>query len=235
MEKPLLSVAPSKIQAILSHLPLFNTMTGKDLARIAQHTRELSVSRGEIVFHKGDPANGFYFVVHGQMKLALPSPSGSEKVVNIIPAGQSFGEAVMFMEKPYPVYAQALNDSLLLHVAKEAVFDEIGRDPDFCRKMLAGLSSRLHGLVQDVEAYSLRSSTQRLIGFLLQNEPHGELGPSTTTVSLLAGKAVIASRLNLTPETFSRILHNLSSEGLITVNGREVVINDINALRTYDR
>ncbi|MHB9117247.1 MAG: Crp/Fnr family transcriptional regulator [Burkholderiales bacterium] len=230
-----MSAASSKTQAILSHLPLFNTMTDEELARIVQRTRELNLARGAIVFQKGDPSNGFYLVVHGQVKLALPSANGSEKVVEIINAGQSFGEAVMFMEKPYPVYAQALNDSLLLHIAKAAVFEEIGRDAGFCRKMLAGLSLRLHGLVQDVEAYTLRSSTQRLIGYLLQKDLHGEAENGPATVSLPAGKAVIASRLNLTPETFSRILHNLSSEGLISVDGRNVTVSDVAALRAYDR
>lgn len=230
-----MSVALPKTQAILSHLPLFNTMTDEELARIVQRTREISVTRGEVLFQKGDPSNGFYLVVHGQVKLALPSANGSEKVIEIMNAGQSFGEAVMFMEKPYPVYAQALNDSLLLHIAKAAVFEEIGCDAGFCRKMLAGLSLRLHGLVQDVEAYTLRSSTQRLIGYLLQNDPHGESENGPATVILPAGKAVIASRLNLTPETFSRILHNLSNEGLISVDGRNVTVSDVAALRAYDR
>ncbi len=69
----------------------------------------------------------------------------------------SFGEALMFMDKPYIVMAQTLADSLLLHVSKQAVFDELERDPAFARKMLAGLSRRLHGLIADVEAYSLQS------------------------------------------------------------------------------
>ena len=221
-----------KIQAILSHLPLFNTMTNEELARIVQHTHERQVNKGEIIFQKDDPSNGFYLVVHGQMKLALPAANGSEKVIEIMNAGQSFGEAVMFMEKPYPVYAQALNDSLLLHIAKAAVFEEIGRDAGFCRKMLAGLSMRLHGLVQDVEAYTLRSSTQRLIGYLMQNDLQSKNGAAT--VSLPTSKAVIASRLNLTPETFSRILNSLSSQGLISVEGREVTICDVALLRAYD-
>jgi CRP-like cAMP-binding protein len=225
-----MSTTPN-IHAILSHLPLFNTMTNEELARIVLHTREFQVNKGDIIFQKDDPSNGFYLVVHGQVKLALPAANGSEKVVEIMNAGHSFGEAVMFMEKPYPVYAQALSDSLLLHIDRAAVFDEIGRDAGFCRKMLAGLSMRLHGLVQDVEAYTLRSSTQRLIGYLM-NDLHDKNG--TATVSLPTSKAVIASRLNLTPETFSRILNNLSSQGLIAVDGRDVTICDVALLRGYD-
>jgi len=118
-------------------------------------------------------------------------------------------------------------------VSKHAVFEGLERDPDFARKMLAGLSRRLHGLIMDVESYSLQSGTQRVIGYLLrQDEDHA--GASTPyTVTLPTSKAVVASRLNLTPEHFSRILHDLTEAGLIAVDGREVRIADIAKLRDY--
>jgi CRP/FNR family transcriptional regulator, dissimilatory nitrate respiration regulator len=144
--------------------------------------------------------------------------------------GQSFGEALMFLDKPYIVFAQALADTMLLHVAKHPVFEELGRDPLFARRMLSGLSRRLHGLVRDVEGYTLRSGEERLIGYLL-----GELGEEAASgpaeVNLAPGKSVIASRLNMTPEHFSRILHELAVQGLIEVNGRSVRIPDLARLR----
>ncbi len=221
-----------KIQAILSHHPLFRETTPEEIARIAAAAREIHAPKGNILFQKGDPSNGFYLVIYGQVKLAFPSPSGAEKVVEIIHPGQSFGEAVMFMEKPYPVYAQALADSLLLHVAKSTVFDEIERNQTFARKMLAGLSIRLHGLINDVEAYSLRSCTQRVIGYLLLQNENENAGESVH-ITLPAGKAVIASRLNITPETFSRILHDLGSAGLIEVKGRDIAVLDLEKLQGY--
>ncbi|OGB23565.1 MAG: Crp/Fnr family transcriptional regulator [Burkholderiales bacterium RIFCSPLOWO2_02_FULL_57_36] len=218
-----------KVQDFLSKLPLFNELAPQELDNIALATSELHVARGETVFHRGDPCVGFHTVVYGQVKLAFVSPQGSEKVVEIIGPGHSFGEALMFMEKPYIVTAQALADSLLLHVTKTAVFQELERDPKFARKMLAGLSRRLHGLISDVEAYSLSSGTQRVIGYLLK----GDLHQDGDQVRLEVSKTVLASRLNLTPEHFSRILHDLSAHGLIEVNGREVKILDIEKLRLY--
>lgn len=222
----------SKTQAILSHHPLFREISPEEIARIAASAREIHAPKGNILFQKGDPANGFYLVIYGQVKLAFPSPSGTEKVVEIIHPGQSFGEAVMFMEKPYPVYAQALADSLLLHVTKAVVFEEIEHNRTFARKMLAGLSIRLHGLINDVEAYSLRSCTQRVIGYLLlQNE--NEATNESVHITLPAGKAVIASRLNITPETFSRILHDLATAGLIEVKGKDITVLDLEKLQNY--
>jgi CRP-like cAMP-binding protein len=219
-----------KVQDFLIRLPLFNAMTPAELDRVAIGTTEMRIPRGEIVFRKGDPCVGFHTVVYGQIKLAFTSPHGGEKVVEIIGPGHSFGEALMFMEKPYIVSAQALADTLLLHVSKAVVFDELQHDPEFSRKMLAGLSRRLHGLMGDVEAISLRSGTQRLVGYLLKGELHDE----ETQVTLPASKTVVASRLNLTPEHFSRILHDLCENQLISVSGRQITILDMEKLRHYE-
>lgn len=223
----------TKVHAILANLPLFKEMSAEEIDRIAQSTREMHVSRGEIVFQRGDPSHGFYVVVHGQLKLAFSSPQGVEKVVHLVGPGKTFGEAVMFMDLPYPVYAQALSDSLLLHISKAAVFEGIERDPIFCRKMLAGLSSRLHSLIGDVEAYSLRSCTQRVIGYLLQHDCDHPGSSTDLHVNLPVSKTVIASRLNISPETFSRVLHDLSAAGLISVKGKDVTILDMKKLRAH--
>lgn len=220
------------VRGVLSNLPLFRQLSADEIGHLASGTREHKVAKNEILFQKGDPSHGFYIIAHGQIKLAFPSAHGSEKVVEIIGTGQSFGEAVMFMEKPFPVYAQALVDSLLLHIAKPVIFSAIDHDPALARKMLAGLSIRLHGLIQDVEAYSLRSGAQRLIGFLLeQPQAAAERG---VEVALPASKNVVASRLNLTPETFSRILHTLTERGLIRVHGRVIAVDDVERLRSFE-
>ena len=224
----------TKTLAILSNLPLFKEMDPAEIERIAQGARETTVERGDPVFQRGDPCNGFYVVVYGQVKLALTSPQGIEKVVELIGPGQSFGEAVMFMNRPYPVFAQALADSLLLHISKQVVFDGLEREPAFARKMLAGLSIRLHRLLQDVESFSLRSSAQRVIGYLLQQSQELEASANDFHFNLPANKNIIASTLNITPETFSRVLHNLSEAGLVAVKGKDVHILDVEKLRAYD-
>ena len=220
------------VRGVLANLPLFRQLSAEEIDNLAVGTREQKVLKNEFLFQKGEPSHGFFVIAYGLIKLAFPSPNGAEKVVEIIGAGQSFGEAVMFMEKPFPVYAQALADSLLLHIAKPVIFSAIDHDPTLARKMLAGLSIRLHGLIQDVEAYSLRSGTQRLIGFLLEQ-------PQTATdggveIAVPASKTVIASRLNLTPETLPRILHTLSEQSLISVHGRVIVAHDIERLRGFE-
>lgn len=220
------------IGAELSHVALFSSLAPDEIARVAHGTREVKAARGEVLFHKGDPSTGFHLVVHGQIKLAFTSPQGTEKVIDIVGPGHTFGEAAMFMDKPYMVYAQALADARLLHIGKAAILGELERDPKLARKMLASLSMRLHHLVTDVESYSLHSGRQRIIGYLLRDNP--DSGTRSLTVTLPTSKGVIASRLNLTQEHFSRILHQLSEEGLIEVAGRKISIPDVEKLRGYD-
>ncbi len=221
------------IPALLLRLPLFQALTPEQIAHVSAHTRNKRLPKGEMLFQKGDLAHGFYVIVFGQVKLAFPSSSGNEKVVEIIGPKQSFGEAALFAQRPYPVFAQAIADTLLLHIARDAIFELLETDISFARHMLAGLAMRMHSLIHDVESYSLRSSAQRVIGYLLQHCPTDSCAGSIE-LTLPTSKQIIASRLNLTPETLSRILHDLAEAKLIDMQGKRIRIGDLQRLREYD-
>lgn len=218
----------------LSVLPLFNDLSPSELTQVAQGCVLRRLVRGDMVFRTGDPCEEFHVVVTGQVKLFVLSAQGQEKVVELISAGQSFGEAIMFTGRPYILGAQALVDTLLLTVSKKAVLDEIARDHRFALRMLAGVSRRMHGLIHDVEAYALHSGLQRVIGYLLRDQAVDECeAGEVRTVSLPVSKATIASRLSLTPEYFSRVLHDLESRGLIEIDRRDIRIVDAQGLARF--
>jgi len=225
---------PIRIQTFLANVPLFRELGEPEIDRMAEQTKSLHVDRGTVLFQRGQPSDGFYVVIFGQIKLSFISRAGDEKVVDLLGPGQSFGEAVMFMEKQHVVTAQTLADSMLLYVSKAVVFDELERDPRFARRMIAGLSQRLHYLMEDMEGYSMHSGLQRVIGFLLRDEIDGTDAEPRLEVTLPAAKGIIASRLNLTQEHFSRILHEMVAKNLIEVRGRTIVIPDVQKLRTYE-
>jgi CRP-like cAMP-binding protein len=218
-----------RLRELLAQVPLFNELPPHELEPIAQGTSEIGAVRGDIIFRRGDPCLGFHVVVYGQVKLVFVSASGVERVVRLIGPGDGFGEALMFMGQNYIVTAEALRDTLLLHVGRDALFEQLDRNPGMARKMLAGLSRRLYSLMGDVEAYTLHTGAQRLIAFLLR-EWRGEEGQP---FRIETSKAVVASRLNLTPEHFSRILRDLSDRKLLRVRGREFTILSIEGLRNY--
>lgn len=223
---------PINVRDFIANLPLFRELGADEIARIAVGSREFEARRGTVLVQRGDPCRGLHIVIFGQVKLALQAPGGGEKVVELIGPGMSFGEPVMFLDEPYMVSATTLADSLLLHVARDVVYAEIERDPGFARRIIAGLSRRLHHLIGDLEAVSLRSGTQRVIGYLLRDESAANT-VNSLCVTLPARKGVIASRLNLTHEHFSRILHELIEAGLIEVDGPRVTIPDVTRLRSH--
>jgi len=224
------------VQRLLSALPLFSDLLPPERERIAQGCQLRRLAGSETLFRAGQPCEAFYVVVSGQIKLYVASSDGHEKVIELIGPSRSFAEAMVFMGSPHVVNAQALSDTLLVCVAKQAVLDEVARDPRFALHMLAGISRRLHGLIQDVEGYTLHSGMQRMIGYLLrdvdaaQNDGNQH---SCLTVHLPASKATVASRLSLTPEYFSRVLHELEAQGLIRIDKRDIRIPDVPRLAAF--
>jgi len=216
--------------AALLALPLMRELAPEQLQRIARGTQVLRVPRNAVIFDKGDTPTAIYLVLVGQVKLTLSARTGEQKVLQVFGPGQSFGEAVLFLQRPYPAHARTLGDATLLRVSREALMDAIDHDPAFARRMLGGLSARLHELVHDVEALSMRSAAQRLVGYLLNLSGAGSGG---VRIALPTSKHLVASRLNLTAETLSRVLNMLSQDRLIEVDGRSVTIHDIERLKAY--
>ncbi len=223
------------IEQYLSVLPLFGDLSPAQRQRLVAGCALQPFAQGQQVFSVSDQCQAFYVVVTGKVKLYVASPSGQEKVIELIAPSQSFAEAFLFLDMACMVNAQALSDSLLLRISKAVVVGEIQRDPQLAMNMLAGISRRMHGLIRDVEGYALHSGTQRLIGYLLREIESGACTPGEgcLTVALSASKATIASRLSLTPEYFSRVLHELEVAGLIEIQKREIRILNVPALAAF--
>lgn len=215
----------------LRNLPLFRELDLAELETICAATDEQRVAAGTALFRRGDPCDGFYVIVFGRVKLALLAPARAEKVVEILGPGQSFGEPVMFLGKAHMLYAEVIAESLLLYIRSDAILDAIARNPELARRMLDAMSERLYRMVADIEAYTLKSATERVAGYLLASLPDEAGAGGPADVVLAASKSVLASRLSITREHFSRILHELSQAGLIRVSGRSIRILDPAALR----
>ena len=229
-----MDIAKFNIPRYLATQPMFSNMQPEELQRVARGCVLERIERGKVLFRTGEMSQAFHIVVLGQVKLCVISPAGVEKVIELCGPGHSFAEAVMFMNAPHLVNAQTLTETLLLTVEKNAVLREIEADSRFALRMLAGISRRLHGLIKDVEGYALHSGMQRVISYLLRDlVGAGGAVPQSITVSLPVSKSTIASRLSLTPEYFSRVLHELETAKLITVQRRDIHIHDTAKLAGY--
>lgn len=213
--------------AFLSALPLFKALDKAALARLAAATTRHTFKKGERVFSKGDAMTGLYVLVYGEIRLLARTPARGERLTGVVRAGRSFGEAMMFLERPAVVDAQAATDALVLHLPKEAVFQEIERSPLFARRIIAALSQRVQSLVEELDRQAQGGGRARLVDYLARG-CKGAAGP--TVFTLPAPKAAIALHLNLTPEHLSRLLRELARDGLIEVNGRAITVPDVGRL-----
>ncbi|MCE4537857.1 Crp/Fnr family transcriptional regulator [Pelomonas sp. P7] len=217
------------IEARLRRLPLFSEVDAASLARLAAAVRMRPLERGALALRAGDRCEAFFVNLGAPIKLFVLAPNGQEKVIELVAAGQSFAEALMFLGRPSPVTAEALGQTRLLVLPRAAVLEAMAADQRLALYMLAGLSRRLHGLVGDVQAYALQSGVQRVIGYLLSDTK----GDGPGLVELPVSKATLASRLSLTPEYFSRVLRELEEGGLIRVQGRRIHIASVRRLAAY--
>ena len=215
----------------LRGIALFTALDPHQLQLVIDSTRVLRLDHGQRLFDHGQPARQFFRLNSGQLKLFRSSPSGGEKIIEIIQPGEMFAQAVMFMEPGdgYPVSAEAIEPSTLFGFDSEVMRGVLRESVDTCFRVLASLSARLRQQVDEIEKLTLHPAVSRLAGYLVEQVP-GDV-PLSPEVHLGAPKNVIASRLGIQPETFSRVAARLMKDGLIRVQGQDIVLLDVEGLR----
>ena len=218
-------------QAILRRNSLFADLSENEFLKVAGEFNYLKLKKGHYLFKQEQPADSFFLVVHGNMKMTLLSFKGDEKVIHIIGTGNVFAEAIMFLEqKKYPINAIALEGSSLLQIDAKCYLDVLQRSPRACFKIMANLSQRLHWLLAEIGNLTLHNGTYRLVRFLLNNAQQ-QITEKNPRVSLSTSKNILASKLSIQPETLSRIFKKLSEDGLLEVEGQRIVILDLDKLQ----
>ncbi|HMN21392.1 MAG TPA: Crp/Fnr family transcriptional regulator [Ottowia sp.] len=212
---------------LLAQMPLFSSLSPAALEQLAGATLTLRPKAGEVLFDQGEPARGIYLVVYGDIKLISTTPVRGSRLTGLAHAGESFGEPVLFLERPTLVRAQAACDALVLMVPAHAVVAELDRNPKFARQMIAGLSRRVQSLVSELDQQALSNGSARFAAYLTRQAQ----GARSLSWTLPTTKSQIASQLNVTPEHFSRILRDLAAAGLLEVQGRRIIVPDMDRLR----
>ena len=208
---------------ILAATPLFSGMTDEQLHQISRIAQDKKYKRGEAVFWEGEPANGFYVVVQGQVKIYKSSVEGKEQILHIYGPGNPFGEVPVFSGGRFPANATALEKSRLLFFARKDFIDLITAHPNLALNMLAVLSMRLRQFTVQVENLSLKEVPARLASYLIFLADE-QACPDKVTLPVSKGQ--LASLLGTIPETLSRIFSKMTSQGFINVNGAEITITD---------
>lgn len=210
----------------LANNTLFKRLSDVQFERIVSQSVNVHLSQNSFLFAEGDLARRFYLLLDGQIKLSKTSKAGAEKVIEIVNPGQTFAEALMFLENPhYPVGAQAMRDTALISVSNSEFVSVLRESVDTLMMVAADLSQRLHSMVQELNDLSLHSGTRRVACFFCQR-----MNESGRTFSIGLPKQVIASRLSLKPETLSRIFRKLTDAAVIALVNDQVRVLDAEQL-----
>jgi len=221
---------PAAVATALRAHHLFESLGEELFARALLRAEIVALDAGQLLFQRGERAAWFFVVLEGEIKLALQSRTGEEKIVERLLPGQSFAEALMFIEVPvYPLAAFAVQQSRLVRIEAAGYVAMLRDSPDACLRLLADLSRRLHARIREIEELTLESATRRVARHLLELAPLD--APVPVEVVLDESRQMLASRLAMKPETLSRILRSLSDLGAIRVEGRSITLLDRPALQ----
>ena len=220
---------------VLRQHHLLGELNDEHLDKIKKTLRVINLSDGEHLFEQGQSADRFYQVISGQIKLYLISLEGSERVIEVMQEGQTFAEAVIFMEERcYPVNSESIGKSELLAFDSDTFLNILAESKGACFRLLSDMSKRLHQRLNEIDYLTLQNATFRLIHYLLQQIPADHEDDDVVEIKLTTSKSIVASRLSIQPETFSRILKKLGKRELVSVKGKVITLLDVEALRDFE-
>jgi CRP/FNR family transcriptional regulator, dissimilatory nitrate respiration regulator len=192
-------------------------------------------AKNELIFSAGEPANYFYLVKTGAVRIYKSELTGKEIEINRIKPGQIFAEAFVLGNNIYTVSASTASESEIIQYCKTDVINEINKNPKLGLALIQILATRCIKLNQSIENISIEELPKRLTRYILREIDTQKPNSSThdCLIELHITKKELASQLGTIPETLSRCFEKLHSLNLIKVFGKTIIIPDRNKLETH--
>ncbi|MDD5329042.1 MAG: Crp/Fnr family transcriptional regulator [Sulfuricella sp.] len=218
---------PNQYLEEMRQIYLFERLDDAQFGQAMDHARMIQLTAGDMLFAEGDPCHHFFVVIRGMVKLFKSSADGSEKILELIPPKQLFGEEAMFLGQ-HSAYAEALEPTQLIAFDCHYFAGLLRENAELCLRMMTLMSHRSKSLLDEIGNLTLQSGIQRVVQYLMEA---GNYSGIACTVRLNLPKNVIASRLGVKPETFSRIIAKLRNEGMIDCTKDTIRLKNVDSLR----
>ena len=219
------------LAGVLGKTALLSNLSQPELQMLAARTVRKLFSAGELLFSEGEPCNGLHIIARGKIRIFKTSVNGREQVLAVNVPGESVAELPVFDGGPYPASALAVDDTEVAFISRRDFHSYCLEHPEVALKVLSVVGERLRRLVGIIEELSFTTIRQRLISVLVklaQNE--GTKTERGIEFHLPATHQELANQLGTVRELISRNLMRLQAEGLLDVDGRQIVVKDINGL-----
>ena len=225
---------PSAITARLAALkkvPLLADLESGELEFLASAALARHYDSGAMIFSEGDPCEGLYVVESGMVKIFTLAASGREQVLTLEGPGASIAELPVFDGGNYPASAAAEQPSELLFIRKKDIRSLCLEHPEVALKVLRVVSARLRRLVAIVEELSFTTVQHRLAAYLLREaRSKGKRTARGVEFTFTISNQELAAHIGTVRELVSRNLGRLQAAGLIKMDGRTVIVMNLEAL-----
>lgn len=220
------------VETILRKTALFASLTNKEMEALAGRVSKRRFERGALLFSEGDTCIGLFLVASGKIRIFKLSSAGREQVLAVEGPGSSFAELPVFDGGNYPASASALEDTEVLFISRKDFQNFCREHPEVALKVLAVVGARLRRLIGIIEDLSFTTVRQRLITLILRlTQASGAASRDGVHVELTKTHQDLAAELGTVRELVSRNLSRLQAEGFLIVEGRKIVVKNIEGLR----
>lgn len=220
------------IHDMLQRLELFSSCSDDFLTKISSAAHLTTKPKGHMLFIHEDQADYFYLVKSGWVKIFRETLDGDQAIVDIFTNGHILGETSIFQDDIYPYSAETIEPSELVQLPLSMLKDEIETNPKFAMAMLSSMARYRKQQDQELEHRTLQNAPQRIGCFLLRLTDQSQSG-GPVRIHLPYDKTLVASRLGMQPETFSRALKKLKQETGIEVKGSTIETDSLDRLVRY--
>jgi CRP/FNR family transcriptional regulator len=203
----------------LQDIPMFSNLDKKFHKELQDSLYVKKYKKNSIVFYEGDESDYFYILLSGTVRLYKTSPKGSQVQIKRLKAPNTIGEYACFEKAPFPATCEFISDGImgLLHFSK--VYKYLN-DQEFSLGLIKSLTSKVMMLSSLVHKETILSSEAKVADLMIEN----------ISIFNRLRNNEIAGILNLTPETFSRILTKFKRESIIVVKKSDLKILNLDAL-----
>ncbi len=220
----------------LAKVALFSGMAEPELSFLSQHAVARNFSAGETIFTEGEPCAGMYVVESGHIRIYKSSAGGREQVLSIDGPGGSVAELPVFDGGSYPASAVAIDAVTLLFISKQDFQALCLAHPHVALKVLQVVGARLRKLVGIIEELSFTTVRHRLASFLLgMAQKNGRSTAEGVEITLAMSNQELAAQIGTVRELVSRNLSRLQAEGMIKIEGRNIVVCKLKDLEAETR
>jgi len=220
-------------EAVLRQTPLFANLSEAEMRALRARVTSRQIQKGELLFNEGDACSGLFLVARGKVRIFKLSPGGREQVLAIEGPGSSFAELPVFDGGNYPASAMAIEETEILFISRKDFQNFCREHPEVALKVIAVVGSRLRRLVGIIEELSFTTVRQRLIAVILKlAHTKGTTTKEGIQIELPKSHQELAAEMGTVRELVSRNLSRLQAEGFLEVEGRRIVVKDLERLRS---